>query len=184
MTDLPTTGTAAGPGVDVSERFAAHVGVRVGRRHEPEAEDLAAGTDGCDVDGTCEATATLTGRPPWLSPTASDGSGTEAAPVPTAAVLALVDAVARAAAEAAVTASGRRVTLVPTATGVQYLASASGALHARGSVPHESEPVDRTDERGMVRFSVAVEVLDSRETRVASASVQWVATVHDIPGGR
>jgi hypothetical protein len=179
MTDLPTTGTATGPAVDMGERFAAHVGVRVERRGDSEADDMGP----CDVDGTCGATATLTGRPAWLSVTASDGSGAEDAPVPTAAVLALVDAVARGAAEAAVTASGRRVTLVPTATGVQYLAAATGALHARGSVPHESEPVDRTDERGMVRFSVAVEVLDARDTRVASASVQWVATVHDTPGG-
>lgn len=173
MSDLPTTGTGAGPVVDLDERFAAHVGVRVERRSD--------GRVGCDVDGTCDAAATLTGRPAWLPAAASDGSGAVDAPVPTAAVLALVDAVARAAAEAAVTASGRQVTLVPTATGVQYLAAATGALNARGSVPHESEPVDRTDDRGMVRFSVAVEVLDARDTRVASASVQWVATVHDPP---
>jgi hypothetical protein len=178
MTDLPTTGTAAGPAVDMGERFAAHVGVRVGHR----GDGLGEGTGECGADGTCEATATLTGRPAWLPDAAPEGA--EDAPVPTAAVLALVDAVARAAAEAAVTASGRQVTLVPTATGVQYLAAATGALHARGSVPHENEPVDRTDERGMVRFSVAVEVLDARDTRVASASVQWVATVHDTPGGR
>ncbi len=180
MSDLPTTGTGAGPAVDLGERFAAHVGVRVEHRGDGEAD----GPDACDVDGTCGAAATLTGRPAWLPGAASDGAVAEDAPVPTAAVLALVDAVARAAAEDAVTASGRQVTLVPTATGVQYLAAARGALHARGSVPHESEPVDRTDEQGKVRFSVAVEVLDARDTRVASASVQWIARVHATSGGR
>lgn len=179
MSDLPTTGTAADLAVDMGERFAAHVGVRVERTGG--AEGVAECSHECHVDGTWEATATLTGRPAWLPDPASDVAAAGDPPVPTAAILALVDAVARAAAAAAVTASGRRVTLVPTATGVQYLTAATGALRARGTVPHESEPVDRTDERGMVRFSVAVEVLDAQDIRVASASVQWVATVHDPP---
>jgi hypothetical protein len=168
MSDLPTTGTGAGPVVDRGEHFAAHVGVRVERG---------------SVDGVCGAIATLTGRPAWLPDAASDGTVAEGAPVPTAAVLALVDAAARSAAEAAVTAPGRQVTLVPTATGVQYLVAARGGLRARGSVPCEHALVDRTDERGMVRFSVAVEVVDAQDIRVASATVQWVATVRDAPGG-
>jgi hypothetical protein len=34
----------------------------------------------------------------------------------------------------------------------------------------------------MVRFSVAVEVLDTQGIRVASATVQWLATVRVPPG--
>ncbi|MBN2623769.1 MAG: hypothetical protein JXA83_10390 [Acidimicrobiales bacterium] len=135
---------------EASERFTARIGVQV----EPR-------SDGCA--GNCGATATLD------PPTAS---------VPTGAVLALVDAAARAAAETALGVPGTPATLVPTATGVQHrVASAAGALTAQASVPCEGTLADRADERGVLRFSVAVEVVDAAGERIATGTVQWLARI-------
>jgi hypothetical protein len=166
----------------VGERFAAHVGVRV----DPSGDGSPCG---------CGATATLAAPPHWLGAHGdrSDGdsvgqgghragevnldAGSRDAPLPTGAVLALVDAAARAAARAAVTAPGRQTTLVPMATGVQYGMTATGSVTARATVPCEGVLLDRADERGVLRFSVAVDVVDALGGRVASATVQWLATV-------
>ena len=146
---------------DPRERFAAHVGVRM----------VDAG-DGAPCG--CRATARLVGPAAWLGDAGADGGGE---PVPTGAVLALVDAAARAAAEAALAGPGRRATLVPTATGVQHRVAATGTVTASASVPCEGVLADRADERGLLRFSVAVDVVDARGDRVATGTVQWLATI-------
>lgn len=167
-TDQPRTGPApVGGGVTPSDaaadRFADHVGVQV------------TATDGTPCG--CGATAVL--RPP--GPGDEAGAGT----VPTGAVLALVDATARRAAEAAVTVPGYTATLVPTATGVQYRRPATGPLTARASVPCEGQVADRADEQGTFRFSVAVDVDDPSGERVATGTVQWTCRLDrtgDTPG--
>lgn len=154
---------------EASERFAAHVGVQVGPCKDRS-------------PGNCGATATLADRPRWLASgegaSVDDGGDPPATRVPTGAVLALVDATARAAAEAALGVPGTPATLVPTATGVQHrVASAAGAVTAHASVPCEGTLTDRADERGVLRFSVAVEVVDADGDRVATATVQWLARI-------
>ncbi|HEX6424188.1 MAG TPA: DUF4442 domain-containing protein [Acidimicrobiales bacterium] len=156
--DRPAGG-APGP----AERFAAHVGVRVVRGEAPP--------------GGCWATATLPGRP-WSAAAAGPAD-----PVPTGAVLALIDATAWAAAEASLAAPGFRATLTPAASSVQYGATATGTVTARASVPCEGALVERADERGLLRFSVAVEVVGGDGTRVATATVQWRAAVVPDPSG-
>jgi hypothetical protein len=141
--------------VDVSERFAAHVGVHIGAGDGPP----------CG----CGATATLESTPGW-----DDQPG---APAPSAAVLALIDTTARRAAEEAVAGPGRRASLVPTATTVQFRASIPCPVTASASVPCEGVIVDRADENGDFRFSVAVEVVGPSGTRVATGTVQWHAHV-------
>lgn len=139
-------------GMDPSTRFATLVGVRV--------------TAGDGTPCGCGATATL------------DDTADES-PVPTGALLALVDATAREAAERAVAAPGRRATLVPLATGVQFRGTVPGPVTARASVPCEGVLVDRADEEGVFRFSVAVDVVASTGDRVAAGTVQWLARVSD-----
>lgn len=152
---------------DPGERFAAHVGVRM----------VDAG-DGSPCG--CWASAELDGSRTWLA-AAGDHDGDE---VPTGAVLALVDAAARAAAEAALAGPGRRTTLVATATGVQHRIAATGTVAARASVPCEGVLADRADDRGVLRFSVAVDVVDAHGARVATGTVQWLATItHDAAAG-
>jgi hypothetical protein len=149
-TPAPPTGTAG----DVGERFAAHVGVRL---------------LGPDADSPCgTATATLPESSSWC-----DDSGTAA--VPTGALLALVDATARAAASTALGDRGPRATLRTTATGVHYRSPASGAVTATATVPCEGELAHRADEQGVLRFSVAVELVDGAGDRVATGTVQWLA---------
>ena len=155
----PRTADVAGP----DERFAAHVGVRIVRDEAPA--------------GGCWATATLPERP-W-----SAGADGPAGPVPTGAVLALIDATAWAAAAASLATPGLRAALSPAASSVQYGATGTGTVTARASVPCEGALVERADERGLLRFSVAVEVVDGDGTRVATATVQWRATVVLDPGG-
>jgi hypothetical protein len=150
---------------DLGERFAAHVGVQV---------DTSGDGSPCD----CGATATLTAAAPWLEPGQDDG-GT--APVPTGAVLALVDAVARHAAGVAVAESGHRVRLDATAMGIQFRAPAAGPVTATASVPCEGVIADRADERGSFRFSVAIEVVDDAGERVATGTVQWRGHLDDRP---
>lgn len=150
------------------DRFAAHVGVTV--HHQ--------GGTPCE----CGATATLTEPPAWARTPATDadGTGTDAddgAAVPTGAVLALVDAAARGAAEAALSGHGGPAALVPVATGVQYRTRPVGSLTATATVPCEGELTDRADPRGVLRFSVAVTVLDRHGDRTATGTVQWVATL-------
>ncbi|HEX6420026.1 MAG TPA: hypothetical protein VFZ77_16110 [Acidimicrobiales bacterium] len=147
---------APSPGPD---GFAAHVGVEV-QRHEA-------------APGGCVATAVLEAPPPWL---AASGPA-EARAVPTGALLALVDATARAAADAVLASPGVRATLVPAATSVQYGPAAAAPLTASASVPCEGVLTDRADGDGRIRFSVAVEVTDAGGERVATASVQWRATL-------
>jgi hypothetical protein len=141
--------------VDLSDRFAAHVGVQV--------------TPGDGAPCGCGATATLEPTPAW-----DDQVG---APAPSAAVLALVDATARHAAEAAVAEPGLRATLVATATSVRFRASIPCPVTASASVPCEGLIVDRADENGDFRFSVAVEVVGPTGTRVATGTVQWLAHI-------
>jgi hypothetical protein len=172
--DADVDADAAPPsGTDVSERFAAHVGVHIGR------------DDGSQCG--CGATATLTASPTWRSASdardASDAGGAGATPVPTGALLALVDATAREAAEAAVAVPGLRATLVPMATGVQFRDAAWGTVRASASVPCEGVLVDRADDQGMFRFSVAVDVVGSTGSRVATGTVQWLARVDRDAGG-
>ena len=160
--DLPTPrGPQGHIDADVSERFTAHVGVRV--------------TPGDGSLCGCGATATLTASPAWDDADRAGGAGPTT--VPTGALLALVDATAREAAEAAVAVPGLRATLVPTATGVQFRNSARGALTASASVPCEGEIIDRADDQGVFRFSVAVDVVGSTGARVATGTVQWLARV-------
>lgn len=160
--DLPTPRGPEGPvDADVSERFTAHVGVHV--------------TPGDGSLRGCGAMATLTASPAWDDADGAGGAGPTT--VPTGALLALVDATAREAAEAAVAVPGLRATLVPTATGVQFRDSARGAVTASASVPCEGELVDRADDQGVFRFSVAVDVVGSSGARVATGTVQWLARV-------
>lgn len=112
---------------------------------------------------------------------ATDGPSGDEQPVPTGALLALVDATARAAAEAAVTVPGRRTALTATATGVQFREPARGTVTARASVPCEGAITDRADDRGLFRFSVAVEVVDPAGRRVANGTVQWLAQIDTAP---
>ena len=156
---VSTVASPTGPG----ERFAAHVGVQVVRGEAPP--------------GGCWATATLPGRP-WGA-----GADDPAGPVPTGAVLALIDATARAAAEASLATPGLRAAISPAASSVQYGATGTGTVTARASVPCEGALVERADERGLLRFSVAVEVVDGDGTRVATATVQWRATIVPDPSG-
>src|SRR5690606_23780272 len=117
MSHLPPM-SADEPG-PTGDGFAAHVGVEV-RRHE-------AGPGGC------VATAVLEAPPPWLAA----GEPAEAPAVPTGAVLALVDATARAAAGAVLAAPGVRAVLVPAAASVQYGPATAAPLTASASVPCE-----------------------------------------------
>jgi hypothetical protein len=112
----------------------------------------------------CGCTATAT-----LSPDPADDAG---APVPTGALLVLVDAVARTAACAALRAP---CTLQAAGAGVRYDAPAAGRLTATATVPSDGELGDRADAAGTVRFSVAVEITDAGGQRVATGTVQWVA---------
>lgn len=102
--------------------------------------------------------------------------------VPTAAVLAVVDATARAAAEAAVTVSGRHAALVATATGVQFREQGRGTITAQATVPCEGVITDRADADGLFRFSVAVDVVDPSGARVAAGTVQWFARMDGDSG--
>lgn len=146
----------------VDNGFADRLGIRV-ERVSPTLDDC-----GC-------------GAVAAVSPPEVAADGEPAAIVPTGIVLALVDATARAAAEAAVTVPGRRTTLVATATGVQFREAARGTVTARASVPCEGVITDRADERGLFRFSVAVEVADPAGTRVANGTVQWLAQIAGGP---
>jgi hypothetical protein len=187
-TPTPTPGSASGSG----GRFAARVGIEV------ETIDPALADCGCGAVATFSpppartaagsaspsdpaAVDDLGGDDPGAEdPGAGDLSGDEQ-PVPTGALLALVDATARAAAEAAVAVPGRRTALTPTATGVQFREPARGTVTARASVPCEGAITDRADDRGLFRFSVAVEVVDPAGTRVANGTVQWLAQIDGTP---
>jgi len=162
MPRRPPAAAADGPG----ERFATHVGVRVDRSGGPSHYG-------------CGATATLTATPPWRSrddpPVGDDGT------VPTGALLALVDATARAAAEVAVARPGHRASLAPTAAAVQFGSDAAGSVTATATVPCEGMITDRADDQGSFRFSVAVEVNDDDHHRVATATVQWLAHLEPDP---
>lgn len=154
--------TAAG------DRFAAHVGVRVDQ--------------GVDTPCGCGATATLTDRPAWRQTAdGGDGGAVADAAVPTGAVLALVDAAARGAAEEALSGHEGPATLVPVATGVQYRSRPVGLLTATASVPCEGDLADRADPQGVLRFSVAVTVVDRHGDRTATGTVQWLATLAPPP---
>jgi hypothetical protein len=102
--------------------------------------------------------------------------------LPTGAVLALVDATARAAAEAAVTVSGRHPALVATAAGVQFREQGRGTITARATVPCEGVITDRADADGLFRFSVAVDVVDPSGARVAAGTVQWTGRMDGDSG--
>ena len=175
----PTSGSATG----VGGRFAAQVGIDV------ETIDPALPDCGCGAVATFSPppARTAAGSAPPSDPAAGDdrvadvtGAGDpsgDGQPVPTGALLALVDATARAAAEAAVAVPGRRTALTPTAAGVQFREPARGTVTARASVPCEGAITDRADDRGLFRFSVAVEVVDPAGTRVANGTVQWLAQI-------
>src|SRR5690606_13280541 len=111
----------------VHSGFADRLGIRV-ERVSPTLDDC-----GCGAVAAVSPPGTTADGEPAAPGTAADGE--PAATVPTGIVLALVDATARAAAEAAVTVPGRRTTLVATATGVQFRAAARGTVTARASVP-------------------------------------------------
>ena len=145
------------PSAEVGDRFATHVGVRV------------AGPDHGSASG-CGATATLAERP-WLAGPTDDPLG----PAPTGALLALVDATARHAARAALGPAGAGAAIEPTATRVQHHRPARGDLSASADVPCEGALADRADEHGVLRFSVAVAVVDAGGDRVATGTVQWRA---------
>ncbi len=166
-----------GPSAEVGDRFAAHVGVQVDEFD--------------DSHCTCGATAVLTSAP-WLDrdghhQESPRGEHADDTAVPTGAVLALVDAVARRAADVAAASSGRRVHLVATATGIQFRGPAAGRVTATASVPCEGVLVDRADDQGAFRFSVAVDVVDDGGDRVATGTVQWRGHLDDesptVPDG-
>ncbi|HLT68998.1 MAG TPA: hypothetical protein VKZ72_02455 [Acidimicrobiales bacterium] len=149
----------------------------------PERTDLDAALAthlGLQVDGGgppcgCWATATLPSSPPWAAaPTGPVAGGPG---VPTAAILAAVDATARRVARAALGEPGGVATLVQTAASAQFHRAARGAVTARASVPCDGPISDRADASGTLRFSVAVEVTDEAGDRVATASVQWLAVL-------
>jgi hypothetical protein len=155
----PDPPDAADRMAEVGERFATHVGVQVDRSG-----------DGSPCD--CGATATLTAEAPWLA----EG---EDAPAPTGALLALVDATARQAASAALGKAGQGAVVIATATSVQHHREAAGAVSATASVPCEGELADRADASGVLRFSVAVDVVDLAGERVATGTVQWQARLEE-----
>lgn len=157
MTFASSPSSPLSPSLDTG--FAERLGIRVERVDTPLA------------DGGCGAVAAVS------PPEAASGGGY----VPTGILLALVDATARSAAEAAVTVSGRRATLAPTATGVQFREPAQGTVTARASVPCEGMITDRADDRGRFRFSVAVDVVDPSGARVATGTVQWLAQIDGPP---
>jgi hypothetical protein len=129
------------------ERFASAVGIRI------------------DDDGAppCGARATL------------DPSAGADDPVPTGALLALVDAVARRGAAEATHDAPEPLRLEIVAASVQFRSPAVGRLTATATTPCEGTVADRAGPDGGFRFSVAVDVVDGAGTRVASASVQWRA---------
>jgi hypothetical protein len=128
------------------ERFAERIGVRV---HPVDAPP-------CGAWGT-------------LDPPAGAGA------VATGAVLALVEAVARRAAATATADAEPAVDLQVTGAAVQFRSTAAGRLTATATVPCEGIVSDRAGADGSFRFSVAVDVVDRDDARVASASVQWRA---------
>lgn len=148
-------------------------------RDRASADETLAGALGIRVDrpdpdaGGGAAVATFADGSAWSGDEST--AGDEPVPVPTAALLALVDATARAAAEAAVGAPGRTTTLVPVATGVHFRALVHGPVTATASVPRDRDLADRADDRGALRFSVAVDVVGPGGARVAAGTVQWVA---------
>lgn len=155
MSAVGTPTVTSRPGVG-GDPFAAHAGVRV---------------EAADGDAPCGLALASLDPAPWAP---------AAGPVPTGAVLVLVDAAARAAAVAALTGPDRPAgpaALVATATSVQHHRSAAGPLVAAASVPCDGVLADRARDDGTVRFSVAVEVTDGEGQRVAVGSVQWAARV-------
>lgn len=146
---------------DLDAALAAHLGLQV-----------AGGGPPCG----CWATATVPTSPPWTAAAGPAGDA-EGPTVPTAAILAAVDATARRVARAALGEPGGVATLVQTAASAQFHRAARGAVTARASVPCDGPISDRADASGTLRFSVAVEVTDEAGDRVATASVQWLAVL-------
>ena len=60
---------------------------------------------------------------------------------------------------------------------MRFRASIPCPVTASASVPCEGLIVDRADENGDFRFSVAVEVVGPTGTRVATGTVQWLAHI-------
>jgi hypothetical protein len=52
-------------------------------------------------------------------------------------------------------------------------------VSATASVPCEGELADRADASGVLRFSVAVDVVDLAGERVATGTVQWQARLEE-----
>ncbi|MFO7281244.1 MAG: hypothetical protein C0P77_012645 [Thermoanaerobacterales bacterium] len=144
---------------DLDAALAAHLGLQV-----------AGGGPPCG----CWATATVPASPPWTAAAGPAGDA-EGPTVPTAAILAAVDATARRVAWAALGEPGDAATLVETAASVQFHRAARGVVTARASVPCDNPISHRADASGTVRFSVAVDVTDAGGDRVATGSVQWLA---------